>query len=97
MRQDVVIILIKIIGGLNMNMRQFWQKVSNGDSIDFTLKIESFQLRKRHGRMTFSSGRSWRRVKKQCKMESKRDGSMVMFFLSEDNCFKADEMLDYGY
>jgi hypothetical protein len=82
-----------------MNMRQFWQKLQYGDIINYTMKevYVSSTLRKRHGRITISSGRSWRRVKKQCKMESKRDGSMVMFFLSEDNCFKADEMLDYGY
>jgi hypothetical protein len=76
-----------------MNMRQFWQKVGNGYSIDFTLKIESFQLRKRHGRMTFSSGESWRRKKKQCKMIAKRDGSKVFFFLSERNYDRAAGMI----
>jgi hypothetical protein len=80
-----------------MNMRQFWQKLQNGEILNYTMKeiyMPSTCHRKRHGRITTSSGSSWRRVKKQCKMESKRDGSRVCFFLSEDNCFKADDMLD---
>jgi hypothetical protein len=76
-----------------MNMRQFWQKLPNDDRISFTLKIESFESRKRHGRMTFSSGESWRRKKKQCKMAAKRDGCKVLFFLSEKNCDKAEGMI----
>lgn len=80
-----------------MNMRQFWQKLQYGDIINYTMKeiyIPSTSHRTRHGRITTSSGRSWRKVKKQCKMESKKDGSKVCFFLSEENAFKADEMLD---
>jgi hypothetical protein len=77
-----------------MNMRQFWQKLPNNDRIGFTLKIESFQLRKRHGRMTLSSGESWRRKKKQRKMAEKEyGGCKAFFFLSDRNYNKAESMI----
>ncbi len=84
-----------------MNMRQFWQKFQYDDSIGFTNK-ESYVptcFRERHGRITTSSNTSWKRFKKKCKMESKRNGEFrVVFFLSDDNFFKAENMLDkYGW
>jgi GTP cyclohydrolase III len=41
-----------------------------------------------NGKLVCSSGISWRKRKKQRKMELKKDNSII-FFLSDDNFFKA--------
>jgi hypothetical protein len=44
--------------------------------------------------MTFSSGESWRRKKKQCKMAEKEyGGCKAFFFLSDRNYNKAESMI----